>query len=49
MKDNRYTVSFLHVSALQGCHHQGILMLTQAAPPNRSNVLTKNTQTHHFQ
>jgi len=27
-KDNRYTVSFIDVSELPGCHHQ-ILMLTQ--------------------
>jgi len=31
IKHNRYTVSFLHVSALPGYHYQGILMLTQAA------------------
>jgi len=29
---NKYIISY--VSALPECHHQNILMLTQAAPPN---------------
>ena len=33
-KHNRSTVSFLRVSAHPECRHQGILILTQAAPPN---------------
>jgi hypothetical protein len=33
-KHNRYTVSYLHVSTLLTCRQQGILTLTQAAPPN---------------
>jgi hypothetical protein len=37
-KHNRYTFFFLHVLALPRCHHQGILMLTQAAPPSWSSV-----------
>jgi hypothetical protein len=30
--------TFLHVSALLGCRHEGVLMLTEAAPLNWSSV-----------
>jgi len=45
-KHNRYAISFLRVSTLPACH-QGILTLTQAAPPNWSSVY--NTGTYQFQ
>jgi hypothetical protein len=32
--------SFLRVSALPGCHHQGIFVVTQVVPLNWSSVYT---------
>ena len=42
-KHNWYTVSSLRVSTLPACRHQGILILTQAAPPKGP---MRKTQAH---
>ena len=42
LKSKQYTVSFLHVFTLLGCHHQAILMLTQAGSASKLVQCVKN-------